>query len=122
MEIRMIPDKDGNPLYALVPVEEYERLVRAAEELADAAAFDAARDQEKVPAVYADRLLDGENPVRVWRQYRGLTQRELAVRVGVTQAHLSEIELGKSEGSLRVMTAIARALEVDLDDLVAPAG
>jgi DNA-binding XRE family transcriptional regulator len=121
MEPQLVRDSDGKPIYALVPIEEYERLIAAAEELEDIAAFDAAKDQETVPAALVYRIMDGENRVRVWREHRGLSQDGLARRVGVTQAYLSSIETGKSDGSVRVLAAIARALEVDLDDLVAPA-
>ncbi len=112
---------DGKPIYALVPIEEYERLLRAAEDLADLAVHEAVKDQETVPAALVYRIMDGEHRVRVWREHRGLSQEALARRAGVTQAYLSSIETGKSDGSVRVLAAVARALEVDLDDLVAPA-
>lgn len=118
MDSQVIRDRDGKPIYALVPIEEYDRLLRAAEDLADLAVHEAVRDQETVPAELVYRIMDGENRVRVWRNYRGLSQDGLARRVDVSQAYLSSIETGKSDGSVRVLAAIARALEVDLDDLV----
>ncbi len=48
-----------------------------------------------------------------------MTQRELATNVGVNAAYLSQIESGKRGGSTRVLRAIANALHVDLDDIVA---
>ena len=118
MDSQVIRDRDGKPIYALVPIEEYDRLLRAAEDLADLAVHEAVRDQETVPAELVYRIMDGENRVRAWRNYRGLSQDGLARRVDVSQAYLSSIETGKSDGSVRVLAAIARALEVDLDDLV----
>lgn len=118
MDSQVIRDRDGKPIYALVPIEEYDRLLRAAEDLADLAVHEAVKDQETVPAELVYRIMDGENRVRVWRNYRGLSQDGLARRVDVSQAYLSSIETGKSDGSVRVLAAIARALEVDLDDLV----
>ncbi|MCZ6524624.1 MAG: helix-turn-helix transcriptional regulator [Alphaproteobacteria bacterium] len=118
MDSQVIRDRDGKPIYALVPIEEYDRLLRAAEDLADLAVHEAVKDQETVPAELVYRIMDGENRVRAWRNYRGLSQDGLARRVDVSQAYLSSIETGKSDGSVRVLAAIARALEVDLDDLV----
>ena len=120
MEPNLLRDRDGKPLFAILPYDEYQRLLVAAEDLADNAAYLAHKDDEKIPAAFAERLIDGENPVRVWRQYRQLTQTALAARAGITQAYLSEIETGKSEGSVKVLAALAHALAIDLDDLVPP--
>ena len=119
MATQVIPDKDGKPLYALVPIKEYERLMALEEDREDIAAAEAAKEDETFPSEIVERLIEGENRVRVWRQYRGLRQGELAARVGISQSHLSDIEIGRSDGSFRVITAIARALEIDLD-LLAP--
>jgi hypothetical protein len=43
------------------------------EEHEAAAAFAATRDQESVPDAIVGRLIDGENPIRVWREHRGLS-------------------------------------------------
>ncbi|MFQ5955111.1 MAG: helix-turn-helix transcriptional regulator, partial [Kiloniellales bacterium] len=65
-----------------------------------------------------NRLIERENPVRVWRKYRGLTQQDLAKKVGVNPADVSQIESGKRGGSSKVLRAIASGLNVDLDDIV----
>ena len=81
MEPNLLRDRDGKPLFAILPYDDYQRLLLAAEDLADNAAYLAHKDDEKIPAAFAERLIDGENPVRVWRQYRQLTQTALAARV-----------------------------------------
>ena len=73
---------------------------------------------EFVPGEIVDRLLRGDNPIRVWREHRGLSLRELARRAEVSAQLVSEIERGQKEGSLRTLRSIARSLSVDLDDLV----
>jgi DNA-binding XRE family transcriptional regulator len=102
-----------------IPRSEYEAL-RAAldcfEDAAAVAAYRATRADESLPIEVADRLLAGENPLRVWRRHRGMTQRALAAVIG--KSYLSEIESGKKDGSIRVIKAAAKALGVDLDDLV----
>jgi DNA-binding XRE family transcriptional regulator len=78
----------------------------------------AAGEGDRVPAEFVDRLIDGENPVRVWREVRGLSAKELAAAAGISAAYISEIETGKKEGSISVLKAISRVLRIDLDDLV----
>ena len=74
---------------------------------------------ERVPAALVRRLAAGESPARVWREHRGMTQRALADAAGISPALMNEIEAGKKEGSIRTLLAIARALRLDLDALVA---
>ena len=99
---------------------EYERLV----DLADVAIADrvmanvAAGRDEFIPSEIVDRLLDGENKMKVWRGHRGLSARELAERTGLSASYISEIESGRKEGSISALKKIAAALGLDLDDLV----
>ncbi|EJW11266.1 transcriptional regulator, XRE family [Rhodovulum sp. PH10] len=62
--------------------------------------------------------MDAENPVLVLREWRGLTQRELAEAVGTSQGYLSDLENGRRTGSPDVLARIARHLGVPLDLLV----
>ena len=65
-----------------------------------------------------NRLLAGDNPVRVWREHRGLKTGELAEAAGLSQAYVSQIEAGRREGSIGALKAISKALTVNIDDLV----
>ncbi len=95
-----------------------------AEDVIDAAALEkvlaaiAAGEDEAVPAAVVNRLLDGDNPVRVWREHRGMTMSALAEAVGSSQPYLSQVETGKREGTFRLMIGIARVLDIDVEDLV----
>lgn len=114
-----ILERDGKPAFAILPMEEYERLIEALEDAADASVIDAfARDlaagrEETFPAEIADRLLDGENPVRVLRAHRGLTLVQLAERCQVTAAHVSQVEKGARSMSVALLKKMALALGVD---------
>jgi DNA-binding XRE family transcriptional regulator len=66
----------------------------------------------------ARRLLAGESPVKVWREKRGRSQRELAAAAGVSPAYLAEIETGRKPGSVLALARLARALEVQIEDLI----
>lgn len=71
-----------------------------------------------LPAASVKRLIAGENPVRIWRERRGFKANELARKVGITSAYLSEIETNKKPGSIDALRKIARALGVLVDDLL----
>jgi hypothetical protein len=118
---------------AILPRKEYERLAaRAAEADEDAgAARVVARAREEIaeggvllPKDVVDRLADGENPVRVLREWRerdtpgGMTQMYLSFKTGLSQGYISDIETGRRTGTAAALRSIANVLEVPLDLLV----
>ena len=118
---QVILDEGGNPAFAVIPWREYERLATASAEasLSDEELYDRAvvEAEESFPIAVADRLLAGENAVRVYRGYRGITQKQLAETTGIKASHLAQIEKGRRIGSAEALTAIAEALRVDVDAL-----
>ncbi len=106
---------------AILPREEYEALLElvneAEEDEGTARVIDRvmAANEPTFPLEAANRVADGENPVRVFREWRGLTQVELASRAGLSQGHVSDIEGGRRIGTVAVLRQIADALGVPLD-------
>jgi len=100
-----------------------DEFVHEAEDATDAAQIREAEARveaggdEYVPIEVTRRLMTGEVPVRVWREYRGLSARTLAGRAGISTAYLSQIETGKKPGSFDAMAKLARALGVAMEDL-----
>ena len=60
--------------------------------------------------------------IRAQRLTAGLSLRDLAQRAKVSNAYLSQIERGLHEPSISVLDAIATALDVSLESLLARAG
>ena len=114
----------GGERLVILPEADFDVLLAAAEDAADSEAIRrfeeklAAGEEEFIPAEYVYRMLDGENRVAVWREFRGLTSKQLAEAAGITQAYLSQIETGKRDGTVGTMKKIAEALKVGIDDLV----
>lgn len=108
----------------VIPRAEYDDLVSGIVDLDDDAV--AARivaeslaaiergDDIALPEAVWDRLEARESPVRVLREFRSMTQTELAEGAGISQSYLSEIERGAREGTLSTIRAIAKALVVPL--------
>ena len=125
--VQFIHTPGGDDL-AVLPRNEYDRLVAlAAEVQEDASASRIVRNSMRalkegrdvvLPKSVADRLANGGNAVRVIREWRGLIQGELAVAVGISQNYLSEIETGRRKGPAELQKKFARALGVPLDLLI----
>jgi DNA-binding XRE family transcriptional regulator len=117
-------ERDGKPEWAIIPYETYIQLVEEAEMLEDIRDYDTMKaaiergEEEVIPSEVVYAILDGESPIKVWREYRGFSQQELASAVGISAPYLSQIEAGKRTGSTEVLMAIAEALGVSLDDVV----
>src|SRR5919112_3486360 len=60
--------------------------------------------------------------IRAQRRLADLSLREMATMTDVSNAYLSQIERGLHQPSVRVLSAIARALNVPPDELLAAAG
>jgi ribosome-binding protein aMBF1 (putative translation factor) len=98
------------------------REIEELEDRLDAALLKLARveqaNDEAVPLAVVQRLSDCAVPTKVWREYRGLSQQELAEAACVSVELVARVENGKEDVPLRVMHAFARALNLELDDLV----
>ena len=64
-----------------------------------------------------DSIAAGENPVRAFRKYRGMSQAALAEQAGVRQGTVSGIERGHL-ARVDTVAAIARALGTDIEMLL----
>ena len=123
MSVQII-ERDGSPEWAVIPYKEYLRLVAEAEMLQDVRDYDTIMDavengeEETIPAKVVYAILDGENPIRVWREYRGLTQAQLSEKAGISTPYLSQLESGKRTGKTDVLSAIANALNLTLGEIV----
>lgn len=57
--------------------------------------------------------------LKVIRAKAGLTQAELAERLGITREHVSDIERGKSKGSIVIWLRIADIAGIEGEELTA---
>jgi len=114
----------GGERLVMMSEDDYEDLLDRVDEAAAVVAIDrveekrAVGEEELLPSEFVDRLLDGANKVLAWREYRGMSAKELAEKAGITQAYLSQIESGKRDGTVGTMKKIAVALRITIDDLV----
>jgi DNA-binding XRE family transcriptional regulator len=124
-KVQFIKTTGGEEL-AILPKSEYERLTALAvgEDAGMARVVRRARaalasgEEIVLPKAVVDRLAAGENPIRVLREWRDMTQAEMVVGVGITQGYLSDLEAGKRKGPVTLHQKIALALGVPIDLLL----
>lgn len=104
--------------FACLWVEVLQKLIEDAEMLADVQAYDAAKarlddgSDELIPLEITERRLRGEPALRVWREYRKLTQERLAKKVKVSRALIAAIETKRKTGSVGTWKRLGAALDV----------
>ena len=123
MSVQII-EKNGKPEWAVIPYKEYQKLQEALEDAEDIKDIERSLealhkgDEVMIPGEVTFAILDGTNPVRAWRTYKEIKMNELASKVGISSAYLSQIENGKRNPTIDTLKAIARELEIDVDMLI----
>ncbi|QKK30516.1 helix-turn-helix domain-containing protein [Rhizobium indicum] len=119
--IQYIQIATGERLVA-IPEAECQRMIEALEDRLD---VEAAREilarikdgtEEVIPAELVHRIVEGENTVRVWREFRGMSA-DLAEKAGLSRSELSEIENDERDSSFGSIKKIAAALRISVDDV-----
>ncbi len=83
----------------------------------DESDFDAGMAEARAGRIWprdvVKRLVAGEHPIKVFREYRGMTQGTLARAAGTATNYISQIETGKRDPGRSFRLGIAEALRVD---------
>ena len=112
---------------AILPRKEYEALAAKAAEADEdiASARLVARARKEIAAgapliskKIVDRIANGENPLRVLREWRDMTQLELSFKADIGQGYISVLESGRRKGTTAALKRIAGTINVPLDLLV----
>ena len=80
--------------------------------------LDERKGETALPFAYMNRILDGEPPVAVLLDYRGLTQAELVRKTGLSQPYVSKLVRGGVGAGKDTLKKLCAALEVSADILV----
>ena len=111
--------RDDQPEFIILPFNEYKQLIASLEDYNDIQEIKThiANKEETFPLSIAKALSEGNNPLKVYRQYRKISQESLATKANVSKQYISQLENGERDGTTRVLKAIAKALTVDLEDI-----
>lgn len=101
--------KDGKPVFAVIPWDEYQRLALSAED----------KDESDVwfPNDVVKANVRGDSLIKAWREHFGLTQTDLAEKAGMKQSALARLE---KAGNPRTSTLkkLAEALNITVEQLI----
>jgi len=76
--IQIIHGPSGEPAFVVIPYEDY--------------VAERAQDRGLIPHDVISRTVDGATPLKAWREHLGLTQADVAERLGVTQSAYAQQE------------------------------
>jgi DNA-binding XRE family transcriptional regulator len=74
-----------------------------------------------IPAEIVRAEIAGAHPIAAWRKHRGMTQVDLAAKVGIDRGYLAQLERGGRGGTPDTIARIAGALGCLIEDLLATA-
>ncbi|MDH4318333.1 MAG: helix-turn-helix transcriptional regulator [Desulfobulbaceae bacterium] len=123
MSVQII-EKNGKPEWAVIPYGEYQKLQEALEDAEDIKDIEASLKaiqegaEVTVPSEVTFAVLEGTSPIRAWREYRQMKMNELAKRIGISAAYLSQIENGKRNPTVDTLKAVARELNIEVEMLI----
>ena len=117
-DVTILRDAHGVAQHAILSWDQYQALMRAAK--VDNATASPMREFAG-PAQVRRAVSKGVHPIRAWRDFRNLSQAQLAALVGISRAYLAQIEGGERTGTLDVTARIACALGCQIEQLIAPA-
>lgn len=116
MTAQFIKDKKGNPLYAVIPYDEYFRMRLQLAESDDENEDDwedvpyesDEYDRVGIPDSVASIMDKEEVSLQAaWRIYRGLSQQEVADKLGISQSAVSQLESADSRPQKRTREKLA---------------
>lgn len=118
MQYQYVNDPQGNPLYVLVPIADFERLTAHDEQWEDIITESDEFDDVSIPNEVVNIMFDKDvSQIAAWRIYRGLTQAQAAEKAGISQAALSQIERKGSRPQAQTREQFAQIYDCEPDQL-----
>lgn len=100
---QLIHGPDGKPAFVVIPYDEYVEQYGTTRDL--------------IPNEVMGKIIeDGLSPMRAWREHLGLTQTEVAARMGVSQSAYAQLETSQRPRKA-TLERVAQAIGVALEQL-----
>jgi DNA-binding XRE family transcriptional regulator len=101
---------NGIPVAVVLPYAEYQALMNDTPSLSD--------DEATIPhEVLGLVVKNNKTPIAAWREYLGLTQDEMASRMGITQPSFARMESAKRKLRIATLKKIASAMNIQWEQL-----
>lgn len=99
-DVQFINWADGKPAFVVIPYDEYKKSLTV----------------DTIPHEVVSATVDGATPVRAWREYLGLSQSDVAERLGIAPSSYARQETSALP-SRPVVEKIAAALGITFEQL-----
>ncbi len=115
---------DKNKEYAVIPMNDYLKMSEIMENYEDILSIEKAKlaiqsgEDELIPLAIMERLVSEESNLKVWREYRNLSPKQLSQQTGIGVSTISKIENNKQSLDIAKVKKIADVLDLDVEDLV----
>lgn len=126
--LQYIRDNDGKALFVILPIAEYKKLADV-----DQYGFSVVEDEEELIAIGYDSesndnatipfevvRLKHENNVNLlgaWRIYRGLSQQEVADKLGISQGAISQMERPDNKPQKKTLERFATIYQSQVEQM-----
>ncbi|MCY1557764.1 helix-turn-helix protein [compost metagenome] len=100
--VQIINDADGKPAFVVIPYADYIAQHRL--------------DEDLIPHDVVSRMVDGATAIKAWREHLGLTQVDVADRLGITQSAYAQQETSSRPRKV-TREKVAKALGITADQL-----
>lgn len=101
-DIQTIKGPDGEPAFVVMAYADFMRRFAGEESL--------------IPHDVVSAAVDGASPMKAWREHLGLTQAEVASRLGVSQAAYAQTESAKRPRKTTI-ERVAHAMHLSVEQL-----
>jgi DNA-binding XRE family transcriptional regulator len=98
--------QNGIPAFAVIPYEDYLAIMPKDVE------------NDSVPQAVAEKaILDDIPLIKAWRLYLGLSQKDVAIKAGISQAALSQMERTENPNRTSTLIRLAAAMGLTVEQL-----
>ncbi len=104
-----IIEKGGKPAFAVIPWDEFQALIKGLEPNESEVWF---------PNEVVKANVRGDSLVKAWREYKGLTQADLAAKAGIKQPALTRMEKPDANPRKSSLTKLAEAMGITVEQLI----
>lgn len=99
-DIQVINGPDGKPAFVVIPYAQYIAQHN--------------HNSDLIPHDVVSRIVDGVSPIRAWREHLGLTQDDVAGRMGISQpAYAQQETVARPRKATREKIAAAFGIKAD---------
>ena len=100
-----IIEHGGKPAFAVVPYDQF-------------IAFIDSDDESTIPHEVARAIVvDDKSMLKAWREHLNLSQSELAIKAGMTQPAIAQLENSESDLRESTIKKLALAMEIEINQL-----